>query len=60
MYIDFKTKKRAQAESDFKKNYLKGLSNSFFGKTMEDVRNWVRIGFIKNTVEKKILNINHD
>ena len=36
-YIDYNSKKRAKADSDFKKDYLKNLSNCFFGKTMEDI-----------------------
>ena len=51
-YFDYNTKRRAQADSDFKKDYYKGLSNSFFGKTMEDVKNRIIIEFVKNTDEK--------
>ena len=54
MYIEYNTKKRAEAVSDFNKGYPKRLSNSFFGKTMEDVRNRIRIEFVKNTDEKTI------
>ena len=54
-YIDYNTKKKAEADSDFKKDYHKGLSNSFFGKTMVDVRNRIRIEIVKNTDEKTIL-----
>ena len=57
--IDYNSKKRAEADSDFKKDYDKGLSTSFFGKTMEDVRNRIRME-IKNTDEKKIYITNHD
>ena len=54
-YIDYNTKKRAQADSDFKKDYHKGVSNSFFGKTMEDVRNRIRIEFVKIQMKSKSL-----
>ena len=54
-YIDYNTKKRAQADSDFKKDYHKNLICSFFGKTMEDVRNRIKVEFVKNTDERKIL-----
>ena len=54
-YIDYNTQKRAQADSDFMKEYHKNLICSFFGKTMEDVRNRIKVEFIKNTNERKIL-----
>ena len=54
-YIDYNTQKRAQADSDFMKDYHKNLICSFFGKTMEDVRNRIRVEFVKNTDERKIL-----
>ena len=54
-YIDYITKKRAQADSDFEKDYHKILICSFFGKTMEDVRNRINVEFVKNTDERKIL-----
>ena len=54
-YIDYKTKKRAEADSDFKKDYHKKLICSFAGKTMEDVRNRIKVEFAKNTDERKIL-----
>ena len=54
-YIDYNTDKRAQAGSDFMKDYHKNLISSFFGKTMEDVRNRIKVEFVKNTNERKIL-----
>ena len=54
-YIDYNTKKRAQADSDFKKDYHKNLICSFFGKTMEDVRNRIKVEFVENTDERTIL-----
>ena len=54
-YIDYNTEKRAQADTDFKKDHHKKLICSFFGKTMEDVRNRIRVDFVKNTDERKIL-----
>ena len=47
-YIDNKTKKRAQADSVFKKEYHKSLSNSSRGKTMQDVRNRIGKEFVRN------------
>ena len=54
-YIDYITKKRAQADSDFQEDYLKNLICSFFGKTMEDVRSRINVEFVINTDERKIL-----
>ena len=54
-YIDYHTKKRAEADSEFKKDYHNGLSISFFAETMEDVRNRIRKKFVINTDEKIFL-----
>ena len=54
-YIDFNTQKRALADSDFMKDYHKKLICSFFGKTMEKVCNRIKVEFVKNTNERKIL-----
>ena len=54
-YIDYNTEKRAEADSDFKKDYHEGLSISFFGKTMQDVRNGIGIDFVRITDEKIVL-----
>ena len=54
-YIDYNTQKTAQADSDFMKDYHKTLICSLFGKTMEDVCNRIKVEFVKNTDERKIL-----
>ena len=46
-YIDFHAKERALATNDFKIKFHKDMPNSFFGKTMENVRNRIKIEFIK-------------
>ena len=46
-YIDYNTKKRAQADSDFEKDYHESLICSFFGKTMEDVRNRIKLNLLR-------------
>ena len=37
-YIDFNTEKRMSATNDFEKDFLKLMINSFYGKTMENVK----------------------
>ena len=46
-YINFITQKRNQAVNDFEKDFYKLLKNAFYGKTMENVRNRLKIKFIK-------------
>ena len=46
-YISFNTQKRNKAANDFEKDFYKLLNNAFYGKTMENVRNRLKIEFIK-------------
>ena len=50
-FIDFNTQKRAEADSDFKKDFFKLLNNAVFGKTMENVRDHRHLDLVK-TAEK--------
>ena len=66
-YIDFNTEKRSKAKDEFTKDLLKLMNNAPFGKTMENVRNRVKMDFVtsnkhgpkrlqchERTIERKI------
>ena len=54
-YINFNTQKRNQAVNDFEKDFYKLLNNAFYGKTMENVRNRLKIKFIKKDDYREII-----
>ena len=54
-YINFNTQKRNQAVNDFEKDFYKLLNNAFYGKTMENVRNRLKIKFIKKDDYSEII-----
>ena len=57
-YISFITQKRNQAVTDFEKDFCKLLNTAFYGKTLENVRNRLKIEFIKKDNYKEIKNNN--
>ena len=54
-YINFITQKRNQAVNDFEKDFYKLPNNAFYGKTMENVRNSLKIKFIKKDNYREII-----
>ena len=54
-YINFNTQKRNNAKNDFEKNFYKLLNNAFYGKTMKNVRNRIKVEFIKKDDTDKIM-----
>ena len=46
-YKSFKTQKRNKAKKDFEKDFYKLLNNAFYGKTMGNVRNRLKVEFIE-------------
>ena len=53
--IHYNTQKRNQAVNDFEKDFYNILNNAFFGKTMENVRNRLKIKFVKKDDYREIL-----
>ena len=54
-YINFNIQKRNQAVNDFEKDFYKLLNNAFYGKTMENVRNRLKIKFVKKDYYREIM-----
>ena len=52
-YTNFNTKKRQDATSEFKRSFHKLLNNSFFGKTMENVRKRKNIVLINKESQQR-------
>ena len=54
-YLSFNTHKRNKAVNDFERDFYKLLNNAFYGKTMENVRNRLKIQFIKKDDYREII-----
>ena len=54
-YIGFNTQKRNKAKNDFEKDFYKLLNNAFYGKMMQNVRNRLKIKFIKKDDYREII-----
>ena len=54
-YINFNTQKRNKAKKDFENDFYKILNNAFYGKTMENVRNRLKIKIIKKDDYREII-----
>ena len=53
--INFSTQKKTQAVNEFERDFYKLLNNAFYGKTMENVRNRLKIEFFEKDEYKKII-----
>ena len=54
-YINFNIRKRSQAVNGFEKDSYKLLNNAIYGKTMENVRNRLKIKFVKKDDYREII-----
>ena len=54
-YISFNTQRRNKAKNDFEKDFYKLLNDAFHGKTMENVRNRIKVEVIKKDDTDKII-----
>ena len=54
-YIYISTQKRNRAKNEFEKDFYILLNTSFYGKTMENVRNRLRLEFIRKDEYKKMI-----
>ena len=54
-FISFITLKCNRAKNDFEKDFYKLLNNAFYGKAIENVRNRLKIKFIKRDDQREII-----
>ena len=54
-YINLNTQNKKQAVNDFENDFYKLLNNTFYGKTMENVRNVVEIKIVKKYDYREII-----
>ena len=54
-YIGFNTQERNKAKNGFQKDFYKLINKAFYRKTMEKIRNWIKVEFIKKDDTDKII-----
>ena len=54
-FVNFNTQERNQAVNDPEKDFYKLLNSAFYGKTMENVRNCLKIKFVKKDDNREII-----
>ena len=55
-YIKNNTEQRSKAKTDFEKHFYKLMNNSFYGKTIENIKKRLNLDLIDKSVTHRILN----
>ena len=55
-YIKYNTEQRSKAKTDFEKHFYKLMNNSFYGKTIENIRKRLNLDLIEKSDTHRILN----
>ena len=55
-YIKYKTEQRSKAKTEFEKHFYKLMNNSFYGKTIENIRKRLNLDLIDKSDTHRILN----
>ena len=55
-YIKYNTEQRKKAKTEFEKHFYKLMNNSFYGKTIENIRKRLNLDFIEKSDIHRILN----
>ena len=50
-YTDFNTEKRINAANVFKKDFFKLMTNSVYGKTMENLQKRINVRLVNNEID---------
>ena len=54
--INYTTEQRSKAKTEFEKQFYKLMNNSFYGKTIENIRKRLNLDFIDKSDTHRILN----
>ena len=55
-YIKYNTKQRSKAKTEFEEHFYKLMNNSFYGKTIENIRKLLNLDLIDKSDTHRILN----
>ena len=55
-YIKYNTEQRSKAKTEFEKHFYKLMNNSFYGKTIDNIRKYLNLDLIEKSDTHRILN----
>ena len=55
-YIKYNTEQRSKGKTEFEKHFYKLMNNSFYGKTIENIRKRLNLDFIEKSDTHRTLN----